>query len=319
MYIKILFFLTAIAVASGQVIECTYFGTVDYPDNYHCSLFIVNLNGFDGFTSIPGDHIEGGSNDLVSSIGTDQAWTTILPSVICRQFKNLKRFDFYSQYDYDVTNLSLENCFNLNYLYLSRVKSIESQAFRNLNYVTMLSLYEADGIIIEIPQNLFSLMGNLESLRLGLTSSDFHPLTFKELKLLKYVSLSGNFTTWHREWFSELDHLVSIDVVGHGYKEIPLNAIKTVSSLRIVSETLEFIDGGSFGSLENLDSITLECKNLNAIDSRIFTQPRLLGSVNFYTACIEALTVYDFYRHVEGYLILLETCTNNFNYLVVSE
>lgn len=73
----------------AQSLSCNYInrgGT--YP--YTCQLTINNPEGFDGFTTIPGTHVEGFTDADVLLVDAFGQNTLNVPSILCNQFTNVR-------------------------------------------------------------------------------------------------------------------------------------------------------------------------------------------------------------------------------------
>lgn len=124
--------LSLILKVNAQQISCNYINRgANYP--YTCQLTINNPQGSDDFENIPGQHIEGFTDadvDLVDAFGQN---TLNIPSVICRQFPNLRDLYFAVNEVEIVDENSFAGCENLQaaVLLFNNINRVPANTFRN--------------------------------------------------------------------------------------------------------------------------------------------------------------------------------------------
>lgn len=120
-------------------IVCEY-GNLD--DMYMCTLASHNPRGFDGFTSIEGEHLEGLANENVVMIYANGANMRNIPSVICQQFPNIWEMMFTRSNIEQLSEASFRNCTGLQYVFIMEnlIRSIPDNTFANSPNMVYLSM-----------------------------------------------------------------------------------------------------------------------------------------------------------------------------------
>lgn len=140
-------------------ISCNY--VLENSENYACNLQINNPDGRDDFESISGEHLDGFSDSDVTIVRATNQLTTIVPSIICRQFTNVTSLIVASCQVHEITTQSFEHCSQLEVinLYLNRIVVVSANSFVNNinlrsvdltdNYIEGLSVDTFNGSSIE--------------------------------------------------------------------------------------------------------------------------------------------------------------------------
>lgn len=100
----LLLLLISINLIQGQYINCTFSG------NYQCGLVLSNLQGFDNFTSIGGNHLENRTDDEVTTITRLSGTSLNFPSIICEKFPNTLQINVHYAGIQILTESSFANC-----------------------------------------------------------------------------------------------------------------------------------------------------------------------------------------------------------------
>lgn len=121
-------------------INCTYSQVSG--SQYMCVLSVLDPWGTANFETIPGDHVGSRTNDDVTSVMAAYQESRLVPSVICRQFRNLTDMSIYRS---NIASLNMGpflNCRNLRVLMLDGgfITTLTPRMFSdnpNLEYVSM--------------------------------------------------------------------------------------------------------------------------------------------------------------------------------------
>jgi Leucine-rich repeat (LRR) protein len=219
----LLIFILSIKFSLNQEISCEYEDTTDFGDEvkqktYSCKLFINNPDGFDHFERIPGK-----IDDEVNAIERSSGVTTIIPSILCDQFKNLIILSLSERGIEKLTENPLKNCKILGALYLSKnkIKEIHGNVFAENFELRFLDLSENG--IKKLPTGIFQHQSKLEWLTLE--DNEFEELQadiFKPLTGLAYFYLSGcGIKEVKSEWFESTKKLYYLDLSRNEIEELP--------------------------------------------------------------------------------------------------
>lgn len=136
MWLKIIFLLIslqAVLISSQAVtISCNYRQIAPtYP--YTCDLTLVNPGGLDNFDRVQGEHLAGRNDSDVLMVSGFNQNSRLVPSVICRQFPNLRDLYLSSSNIVNINEAAFVNCRNLERVMLSfnEISEIPDNTFRN--------------------------------------------------------------------------------------------------------------------------------------------------------------------------------------------
>jgi len=290
--IFLIFFI--ISATIGQDMNCEYEDTSDFGDEnkktFTCRLRINNLNGFDDFERIPGNH-----DDDVNAIEKSIGQTSIIPSLLCKQFTNLEILSLAEKKIEIVGRHALENCRNLGALYLSnnKIREIHRDAFEGPRGLRFLDL---EGNQLEhLPDGLFRTLSSLEWL--SISNNPFHELPddiFKSLTSLQYLYISNcDIVDIKIDWFSSTPRLLYLEMSHNKIDELPVYVFASLTELRhlIMSKNqLTILNSNAFkpSSLKNLKSLTFNGNSIEVIDPDIFDAAENLKIARFYkNICID--------------------------------
>ncbi|KAL7013585.1 hypothetical protein ACKWTF_015477 [Chironomus riparius] len=231
--------------ANNGSISCEY--DVNEDIGYTCTMLIDNPLGIE-FQVIPGDHVPSFGDDNVTMVQSYLQRTSIVPSILCRQFVNLQFIYIAMCRVEELSREAFENCLNLEYLSLdfNDVQAISDNTFSSSPRLNTLSFFVNK--ITEIGPNAFTGTA-LTYLNLGNNQiSSINPVWFEDGRgdLLRYLLLDSN------------------DI-----KELPSNVFSTLRNLTeliVTSNPLEDIASDAFAGLENLEILNLggcQLKSLN--------------------------------------------------------
>jgi Leucine-rich repeat (LRR) protein len=227
---------TCFANYVGETISCEYFMSED--GDYACLMSINNPIGRDAFANVPGQHLDGRSNDDVKIIDIIFQNTRNIPSIICQQFPNVEYFIAMGNNIDVITTRSFAGCRELEYLNL----------FNNH--------------IVHIPALTFVNNTDLEELELGMNRIEtLHPLSLEGTSL-EYIDLAMNrINVFDPTWFEAVnDTLHSLDLLSNGISRLSEDAFRTVRNLETLvlsSNPLTNIPGNAFLALDSLKNLQL--------------------------------------------------------------
>ncbi|XP_070493034.1 leucine-rich repeat-containing protein 4B-like [Chironomus tepperi] len=277
-----------ITATFGQEINCEYEDTSDYGDEskktFTCRLRINNLNGFDDFERIPGNH-----DDDVNAIEKSVGQTSIIPSILCKQFVNLEILSLAEKEIEIVSRQSMESCRHLGALYLSnnKIREIHRDAFEGPRGLRFLDL---EGNQLEhLPDELFRTLSKLEWL--SISNNPLHELPeniFKSLTSLQYLYISNcHIVDIKNDWFISTPRVLYLDMSNNKIDELPAAVFVPLTELRhliMSNNQLTVLNSNAFqsSSLKNLKSLTFNGNSIEAVDPDIFDAAENLKIARFY-------------------------------------
>lgn len=208
----LLILILSIVSVYSQNPSCTYQNDQFY--GYTCTLSINNPNGFDNFTQITGQHVNGfTSTDVrrVLSLGPPSI-TINIPSIICTHFINLMRIEMRSLGIDKIDENSFKNCRNITQIFLfpNSIQKIHENAF--VDNLELLILDMDSNFLTTLPQNVFRNQRELRTLDLRRNQIESLPSgIFTSMSNLNAMFLNvNNLTTLHGDSFGSLPTLVSM-------------------------------------------------------------------------------------------------------------
>ncbi|XP_070489948.1 insulin-like growth factor-binding protein complex acid labile subunit [Chironomus tepperi] len=258
LFVALIFSLNSqLIFCQNEELSCRYF---EDTTGYNCELIIQNPNGFNNFTGISGDHMDGKTDSDVKAVSLHRSVTTNIPGIICEKFNNIQRARFESSGIERIDDYSFSQCKNLTILEVmyTMVKRIDRNAFKENSALERLSIDDAE--LATMPNNVF--------LNLG--------------KKLKFLSLQKNsFKVLKAEWFQSLVKLEELRLDFNEIEEIPENAFSSVKYLKSLSMTnnkLNVLSAKSFGDLSKLNNYNFFNNHLNAIDENFINSVKFVAS-----------------------------------------
>lgn len=259
---------------NSQSVSCVYnLHTL----GYSCRLFLDNPNGFDGFTTVDGEHVAGFSNADVTIINGVNVTTTNFPSIISRQFVNIQNIWMNFVGIERLDENSFANSMDLRRLRIAinRIGEIHQNTFRNNRKLIDLDLKVNE--LRAIPDGLFDNLINLEVLNIG--SNRFTTLPdeiFRDLHSLTSLDLAFNFLTHlNAKWFENLTNLTELYLMFNDIADLPVDAFSPLRNLQFLqmnNNDLVTLHSDSFNSLPNLAELIVSNNDIDAFDERIIDQ-----------------------------------------------
>ncbi len=166
-FLAILSATTIIIAQQEAFISCSY----RFLDSqYTCQLYINNPNNVNNFTEIGGTHLDGYSNGDVISIISSWGNSTIIPSIICRTFRNIEDVSLSYIGFTAIEDSAFGHCLRIRTirLPLNSIESISANAFSSHDdgYRNLQSLDLSSNRIQQIEAGMFSDLENLQTLNL---------------------------------------------------------------------------------------------------------------------------------------------------------
>lgn len=223
---------------AAEFLTCTYYVT-EFGD-YACRLNISNPIGRDAFTVIPGQHLEGRTNDDVTLIDFMNQNTRNIPAIICEQFPSIKTLIAWGSNIDLITPRSFAGCTqleNLN-LFVNNIENIPPNTFANN---PLLSYLELGG-------------NRLQSF----TNQSF------EGSAIEFLDLANNLISeFDPNWFAPINAtLRTLDLLSNQISSLPADAFRSLRDLEILilsNNPLrgENIPGNAFIALDNLQMLSI--------------------------------------------------------------
>lgn len=278
----------------GEDIHCEYEDTSDYGSEarktFSCRLYINNPTGFDDFDRIPGNH-----DNEVNAIEKSTGLTTVIPSILCKQFENLEILSLAEKGIELLTRKALENCINLGAIYLSKnkIRNIHRDAFAATTALRFLDLDENQ--LSELPEDVFASLKSLEWLTISENPlHELPPGLFNSLSSLQYLYLSNcGIVDVKPEWFKSTKKLLYLEISENKIDELPTAIFEPLTELRhllMSNNQLTVLDSNLFdiSSIKNLKSLTFNGNSIEAIDREIFNAAENLRIARFYkNICVD--------------------------------
>lgn len=288
--------LVTIVWAQEPSLSCHYW---NWSGGYFCQLEINNPDGYNNFTEIGGNHLEGFSNADVNEIRRAHTSSTAnIPRIICDTFPNIQ---FFSLINYGITGIddsAFSGCSSITDLVLhsNRIDSISENAFVNLGQLVLLNL-RSNPQLVEIDDNVFR---GLESLR----DLDLANCGISEL---------------NSNVFQGLTNLNRLQLDFNDIEDVPEGAFASIHNLRYLhmwNNRLRTLRRDSFGTLTELRTLNLQGNFVNALDRAIIDDTVNLQSLFFDGNRCASNSFVEFSSRRAEYLRMLESCFLNMGNIV---
>lgn len=272
-FLLVLIFFTS--KTFGQEIFCDY---AIVNSRYACNLTINNPTGFDGFTNIPGVHLDGRTNGDVTLI-TLFGNSINFPQVICQQFPALAEIQ--TPWEFSAIQLISENsfrlCANLE-VALLRAVSIHQHAL--VNNLRLHTFYMSHNQQVTFPSELLSSNPALLEFVCEFCSFEDLPANFFERNpLLFTMMLFANLRHIRPEWAQNNGNLQRFLITSNAVAEIPRNSLNSRVLNQIVLQftPVRSLDFFSINQVDGLTSIFLIGVPIESLDFNIFDRALNLG------------------------------------------
>lgn len=272
-----------------QTLTCNY--EYAYSNQYVCNLTISYPSEFDDYDRIEGTHMANlGDLDVYAVNFTDT--TTILPKILCIQFKNLRDIYLENNKLQRITETSVVNCKHLLQIDARNnpIMDIHQDAFKNNpKFKNFHATYTQ---LTSLPETLFEHNPELKYFYFYANSkfSSMPPNIFKFTPLIYFLYLySNDLHEWNAAWFQQ-ENIAVLDLYDNKINSIPKNALNSVNieTLDISYNSITELNSESFGELQSLEDFYIDDNPINAIDIRILNRARdlkVLGAQKL--ACVD--------------------------------
>lgn len=332
MSLKNIFLIFAISVVTFQVtigqnefISCTYANVTSF--GYTCHLTVRNAVGLNNFTDINGTHAKNmGDKNVVRVAYTNRSSSSIIPTVLCNKFFNVKWIVLKEMGIETIDVNSLSNCSSIVDLQLSRNKiSITDKENEKLIFkskaITVLHLDSNN--ISSLPEYLLSEQTKMTELLLNDNKlQDLPERFFDSLKALKTLNLSQNkISVLRPEWFEILANLLNLYLQDNQIFEIPSRIfvpLKNVNRIDVSKNLIRSIHADSFGVLLKLQNFIAQSNIIYAIDER-FVSNTDVNTFDMRANLCANKSITDTTASRATMRNELNSCFINFNYLTSGE
>lgn len=307
-------FLSFLNLIVAYSISCTFLVSTDYK----CEMYLYNEEGFDNFIEINGYHETGKTNAEVKTVEKIQRSTTLVPFVICNEFRNLEIFNFPNAGILQLTTSSFYHCLKIKSIDLKNnlISSIHQDTFARSSLLVTLDL---DGNkITQLSDYHFTYLTNLVNLRLSYNQNlQLADNVFHHLINLKDLRLSNCYLSqWRAGWFSNLLNIERVLLNDNYITSIPVSAFHPQSSLielGISYNNIEEFNRVSFGKLDRFQFIAVRYNLLTAIDQTFFNEAIYLQNALFAGNPCGGRDYYNFQSNKVTYMAELQSCFNSFS------
>ncbi|KAG5666386.1 hypothetical protein PVAND_014415 [Polypedilum vanderplanki] len=242
---------------------------------YTCILSISNPNGFDNWTTIDGNHLEGFTNADVVNLRASYQTTTNIPQIICSTFMNLTTISFAMSQIRTISPNTFTSCSNLVSLrvFNNFIEDLPDSLF--INNGNLRSIDFTDNRITQFGANTF-LNTVLESIMMDYNEiTTFETAWFLPINsTLKSLSLHSNqITKFPDSAFTHFNQLESLSLSANYLSDLPNNAFDGLENLQVLSlygNLLTILKFEWFNPLTNLVSLRLEFNTISDLPSGIF-------------------------------------------------
>lgn len=237
-------------------ISCQYFGG-DVDTEYFCIMELHNPDGA-AFESIGGQHVSGQTDNDVISANAFYQNTRTIPAVICRQFPNLQRMMITGSGIEEILPESLQNCGNLQelFVHVNKIRTIGADTFVNVPALR----------VLEVGYNEIS----------RIDAGAFRGTSLEMLDL--YNNWISDFTPGIFDGVTS--SLTYLDMSFNRLRAIPENAFSSITSLLHLTLGSNPIEGNlppsALRGLTNLLSLSLSRTSTRVLNSEWFTDLRSL-------------------------------------------
>lgn len=256
--------------ASGS---CEYIND-SYYYGYSCQLKVENLTNEDEISNISGNHSDFRDDDAVETVQGYLVPIPVIPTILCRQFKNLKKIIFTSGGFETITENSFSECKNLQTLTLFSyaLRNISNHALANNKNLEEFHIWASQ--LAHIDESLFKGLQKLREVTLSnnllLTIPDG---LFDETPRVETLSLAWNQLTEISGSILSLKHLKSLNIDDNRVQRVTaetLGSFPDLASLRMSGNQLEKLDDDTFEPVKKLQALFVEFCGLEVINDKLF-------------------------------------------------
>lgn len=259
----------------------------NYPS--YCVYFVNEINGFytcqlfhdDAVVEeniqarIVGNHLENMDDGDVVQVFSESSHINVIPTKICKQFKNLQEIILNSDRIEQLTQNTFSNCRNLVKISLeaNRIHTIHKDTFDELS--TLTHLYLSNNLITKLNKDTFK---NLKQLQiLFLSNNDFktlNPEILENLKQLRQLNLNRlRLSSLSDEIFQKNVNLNSVDLSENNLTSISADLLKPLPDLITLDlsyNQIKTIHRSAFDSQLHLKNLLLNDNQLSTLNVNWF-------------------------------------------------
>lgn len=291
----------------GQTLDCVFDDvTIGATNYYACNLNIYNTLGFDNFTTVGGEHLEGRTDaDVTAILGRPASKTLNIPRILCSVFSNAVYLDYSWLEILSVGESELGSCEALQFIILrgNKIANVHVNAFANNpglisinfdynnlqtlseglfnNLVNLHTLELSNNPFTLIPGGLFHGLANLRRLHMESTKiSELNPQWFTTLAGLHRLLVSNNLITGLSEdILSDLKELRFFDISGNRlYDNIAPGVFRSsinLMHLRLTETRITKLNPQWFQNLRNLSTLFINSNEIASIPENVFENSNL--------------------------------------------
>lgn len=265
----------SLTASSGAVTSnCTFgYDEWNFRGSYKCSFYAANITHENEIEEIPGINTNPNGNDAVLYFDSVTK-VSIIPTVICRQFKKLKYIKFSSKV-VSVTNNTFAACTNVVDLNLdfNVMDNIDKDAFTSMKNLEHLRICYTN--LMVVPEGLFDSLTNLKQLSLCYNRIwKFEPKTFRSLINLRILHIGGSlYRELDPNLFSSLRNLTELHLTQSNLITLPTGIFNSLVNLNYVHlYNCKFVDfpADTFKSLVRLTSLYMQGNQLTFLRTEWF-------------------------------------------------
>lgn len=244
---------------------------------YTCFLTLNNPLARDDFEAIDGDHLSSHSDDDVVSLEAENQQSSVIPQVICRQFRNLSYIYMINSQVEVFTAATLAECTQLVSLTLdsNRIVELGENFFLNTPHLALLSM--AANRITRVSRNAFANLTNLILLDLELNEIDTIDGDFLQsaAESLYYLILSGNrLTNIPAGTFRNLRQLTFLDLSSNDGLTLPEPApfgdLASLMTLAMDNSNITSLTSDTFSGLTGLFELSMRSNLVATLPENVF-------------------------------------------------
>jgi Leucine-rich repeat (LRR) protein len=194
-----------------STISCQYSNL--QADVYMCTLASQNPRGFNRFTSISGDHLEGNSNENVAFVYSNGANMRTIPSVICQQFPAAWEFMFTRSRIEQISEASFQHCASLQFVFIM------------------------ENLLRVIPDNTFANSPNMVYLSVNLNRiTTIGPNAFRGTRISDLDLANNRIEVFDPRTYEAINiTLTALDFLNNRLRGFPYAAFEQVANIRVLT------------------------------------------------------------------------------------
>ncbi|KAL7019595.1 hypothetical protein ACKWTF_011175 [Chironomus riparius] len=270
-----------------QALDCVYSDvTIGVTNYYACNLNIYNPLGFDNFTTVGGEHLEGRTDkDVTAILGRPTSKTLNIPRILCNVYSNAVYLDYSWLEILAIGESELRSCEGLEIILLrgNRIAEVHVNAFSN--NLRLISINFDYNNLQTLPERLFSNLVNLHTIELSNNPFILIPGgLFNGLINLRRLHMeSAKISELNPQWFITLVGLHRLLVSNNLITELPEDILFNLPELRFFdisgNRLYDNIAPGVFRFSTNLMHLRLTNTRITKLNPQWFVNFRNLSTL----------------------------------------